>query len=114
MLLLDICYKAVVLKTSCIKSTKKLSEKYRCHGPHPDGPHQTPPAAMGIWRLTVLVRGLGHPLHHPLLPPGWQACSLLRLCQEERLMIGVRNLIIIVWGPFQISQHFHSACVRKN
>ena len=67
--------------------------------------------ASGDWQC--LACGLGHPLHRPLLPPGWHACSLLRLCWEERLMIGVRNLIIIVWGPFQISQHFHSACVRK-
>lgn len=67
--------------------------------------------ASGDWQC--LACGLGHPLHPPLLPPGWHACSLLRLCREERLMIGVRNLIIIVGGPFQISQHFYSACVRK-
>lgn len=68
MLLLDICYKAVVLKTSCIKSTKKLSEKYGCHGPHPDGPHQTPPAAVGIWRLTVFGLWAGPPTPSPSAP----------------------------------------------
>lgn len=75
MLLLDICYKAVVLKTSCIKSTKKLSKKYGCRGPHPDGPQQTLPAAMGIWRPIVFGLWAGPPTPSPSAPSR-MACLL--------------------------------------
>ena len=63
MLLLDICYKAVV------------SKKYGCRGPRPHGPQQTLPAAMGIWRLTVFGLWAGPPTPSPSAPSR-MACLL--------------------------------------
>lgn len=109
---LDICDKAVVLKTNRVsKLSTETLQKVQMRWPQPRGSEPDPLSCDGCRELTQSGMWYKDYTTYPVAIRFLQDSTLAlgsRLCPEESTISGIQHLKIIAWGPFQISQHFHS------
>lgn len=108
---LDICDKAVVLKTNRVsKLPTEALQKVQMRWSQPRGSEPDRLSCDGCWELTQSGMWYKDYTTYPIAIRFLQDSTLAlgsRLCPQESLIFGIRHLKIIARGPFQNSQHFH-------